>query len=135
MRNIALAASALTLAFAAPALAQDWTADRPAVATTGSYAPTYANMPASHWEGSQDAWVAHVEACAKRYRTYDPTRDTYFSRPGVERRCALSMSIAATYGSPSEWTNQPPGRGAPTPADHSLGDRSGTIIGRQYEQN
>lgn len=31
----------------------------------------------------------HVQRCLARYRTYNPTTDTYFARPGVPARCRL----------------------------------------------
>lgn len=32
---------------------------------------------------------SHQQACARRYRTYDPRTDLYVVRPGVTARCRL----------------------------------------------
>lgn len=133
MRTLPLTAAAFSLMLAAPALAQSYVDERPAVATTGVYSQTSATMPASSWEGSAAGWDAHVSTCSARYRTYDAATDMYYYKPGLQRRCTL----ASTVGSPSEWREpQAANVGAPiTPADHSLGVHSGDIISRKYDQN
>jgi hypothetical protein len=37
--------------------------------------------------GYQYGWDDHVRWCATHYRTYNPSSDTFFIRPGVPARC------------------------------------------------
>jgi hypothetical protein len=37
----------------------------------------------------EDSWDAHVSRCFSRYRSYDPSSDTYIGYDGYERRCRL----------------------------------------------
>ena len=37
----------------------------------------------------EDSWDAHVSRCLARYRSYDPSTDTYVGYDGYERRCRL----------------------------------------------
>lgn len=39
-----------------------------------------------HWHHRHE-WREHVAWCTSRYRTYNPTTDTYFVRRGVAARC------------------------------------------------
>lgn len=45
--------------------------------------------PPNDWRGSLASWREHMARCQARYRTYNPETDTYFSSPGVSRRCTL----------------------------------------------
>jgi nucleoid-associated protein YgaU len=35
----------------------------------------------------------HKQACAARYKTYDPATDMFFARPGVKQRCRLKGEV------------------------------------------
>ena len=45
--------------------------------------------PPNDWRGSLQSWREHMARCSARYRTYNAETDTYFSSPGVSRRCTL----------------------------------------------
>jgi len=60
----------------------DW-ATQP-VARTGLPAPAAATAPAS--------LSPHQQACAAKYKSYDPASDLYVSRPGVKERCTITVA-------------------------------------------
>jgi hypothetical protein len=46
--------------------------------------------PPRHWgDRGRDRWERHVDACLKRYRSYNPRTDMFYVRAGVQRRCRL----------------------------------------------
>ena len=37
----------------------------------------------------EDSWDSHVSRCFARYRTYDPSTDTFIGNDGYEHRCRM----------------------------------------------
>jgi hypothetical protein len=72
------------------------TAPRATAARTPSGSPVagrvteYGYMPSS-WTGTWDQWMAHQDACAARYKTYDRSDDKYYYKVGQKTYCHLGL--------------------------------------------
>jgi len=56
--------------------------------------PQYGYMP-STWHGTWQEWMAHQDACAAKYRSYDRSTDFYYYKPGQRQYCNAGLRDGA----------------------------------------